>query len=284
MKLKIWNVLNRLMELNKDDFNEDYESTNNIEDGNEEDLISKVEEEIDKILNVMEDGYDEEEEYIPEFAVEDTEAPEEKVHLSQEEQEEYSIKYQPLFKSVIAMYTEGGGNNDCVDDIVSAASLGFTMALKNYDKSMEKNGISQFAAFCRTCMVNQIKTDISKYAKIKNNTVSFENKASKDSEILLAEVIPAKDASSQDYVEKKEMLAALRSAVNSELNSIERLVICSTYGAFGYKELSQQQISSMLVKLGAYQKISQAAISKQKKVIMSKLRVALVSKYKVTHY
>lgn len=259
-----------------------------------DDYISKIEEVIDEKFykNVLKDGFDEDE--IPEFAIdeddEDFNKESKPIYLTEEEQNELAEKYQPLYKSVIASYNIGGGNNDCIDDITSAASLGFTLALKKYDKRLERDGVSQFAAFCRKCMTNQIKTDVVKYTKIKNNTTSLDASVSSKSssgdskEMLLSDVLPAINSSTQELCEKKEVLESLKMAIETELTNIERLIICSTYGAFGYQELSQNQISAALVHIGAYQKISQAAISKQKKTIMSKLRVALISKYRVIHY
>lgn len=214
-----------------------------------------------------------EEELVEDVPIDDEEDKDEL--LTPEEQNEIANQNYQLIYHWANYYLKLQVDKSAVmdlDGLVSACQMGFVCALKTY----KKNSGIRFTTYASECMKNQIFADLKKERR-KIRTVSIDDTGEDENpdHNLLYQVVD-ESVNVEDEVVASEATGTLLSAIN-QLNENEKFLICSLFGVGGVPKRTQVQLAQIL-------NVTQANISKSKKVVLKKLRVIMVARFKMLDY
>jgi len=168
------------------------------------------------------------------------------------EQEEMVFRNQPLVGKVAKQYY--GDYRELFDK----GMIGLIKGVIAFDKT---KGFKE-TTYLYQCIQNEIRM---LFRKPKINTISLEKEINKsDGNISLIDLIEDKKENVEERIMKKEQIRLLYKAID-KLKEREKKVICHLYGVYGYKKITQKQLSNIL-------KLSQPQISRTKNNAINKLK------------
>ncbi len=156
------------------------------------------------------------------------------------------------------------------DDVLSIGIIGLIKAVDNFNI----NANNKLATFAARCIENEILMHI-RSNKNKRNTVSLSSPIGSDkdgNEIELMDIVKDNSDCVEDIMVKDEMIVKLGDSLKI-LNEKELDIIKRRYGLYGYKHMTQKEISEMLA-------ISRSYVSRIEKRALMKLYLNMIQNEK----
>lgn len=150
-----------------------------------------------------------------------------------------------------------------IDKYYDVGMLGLVKGAKTFDYNLD----IKISTYLIKCIKNEILCEVRKENALKRykskNEVSLYTPLTEDNKVKLEDIL-GDDFDIEDYLIKKYDYQKLYDSIN-KLTDIEKYVICSYYGLYGYKEMRQRKIAKEL-------NLSQAHISRIKNKVEKKLK------------
>ncbi len=150
-----------------------------------------------------------------------------------------------------------------LDDGISIGTIGLIKAIDTFQPD---KGI-RLATYASRCIDNELLMMLRTHRK-QTREVSLSEPIGSDkegNEITLIDIIEAEYTEPSDDLALTEDISRLKTCLDSCLDEREREILCSRYGLYGYREITQREIADKF-------QISRSYVSRIEKKALRKLR------------
>ncbi|MFY0516623.1 sigma-70 family RNA polymerase sigma factor [Lysinibacillus sp. UGB7] len=206
-------------------------------------------------------------------AAEDEELLDNKVYLTKEEKEVYTMKNISLIHYMVNKFRNTKVDPD---ELASAGAIGFANALNKFDTSQQV----KFSTYAVNCIRNEILHLLRKERNTISRDISMETVLSKDKygDVVTIGKLLCVEESGRDKMDSKMELALdieKLSSVMQDLNKVERFIIENRFGLGGQSVHTQYEIAD---EIG----VSQSNVSKIERRALVKLKRELIREFGMT--